>query len=114
VYYWLAEHPDFAHRYAIARACLIDDMADEIIEIADDKSRDVPDRALRCAKREWWLSKMHPRKYGAGGMASLVVEAPRTRDDAREIKPQRPVNLEQDPLYPAYLAWGRALADAKK
>jgi|SRR5215472_1011957 len=42
-----------------------------------------------------------------------VLEAPRTGDDATEVT-ERPVIIEQDPLYASYVAWGRGLAKAKK
>jgi len=42
-----------------------------------------------------------------------VLEAPRTGDDAKEVT-ERPVIIEQDPLYASYVAWGRGLAKAKK
>jgi hypothetical protein len=38
-----------------------------------------------------------------------ALEAPRTGDDAKDITPDRPTIIEQDPLYQSYLAWGRGL-----
>lgn len=66
---WLAEDPAFAARYAQAREALADHWADEIIEIADDQSRDelgtaaVQRDRLRVDTRKWIMAKIVPRKY---------------------------------------------------
>jgi hypothetical protein len=39
---WLARYPDFRDQYWIAKEWLMDAMMDEIMEIADDSSRDTP------------------------------------------------------------------------
>jgi hypothetical protein len=52
-----------------------------------------------------------------GGMAELLplLEAQRNGENAKHVTAAtRPVIIEQDPLYPSYQAWGRALAEAKK
>jgi hypothetical protein len=68
----------FAAPYARARDVALDRMADEIIELADDKSNDryelegkrVPDSAavnrsrLMVDARKWYLSKLAPKRYG--------------------------------------------------
>jgi hypothetical protein len=63
--------------YVLARQCQAEDLADEILEIADDSSRDykigadgkltwVVDRAhiARCRLRIATRKRMAPRKYG--------------------------------------------------
>jgi hypothetical protein len=66
---WLGEDPAFAARYAQAREALADHWADEIIEIADDQSRDelgttaVQRDRLRVDTRKWIMAKIVPRKY---------------------------------------------------
>lgn len=77
VYGWLAQkdHP-FSERYARAREIQAERMADELIDIADDESRDVSgelqmpnavavQRAkLRVDTRKWVAAKLLPKKYG--------------------------------------------------
>lgn len=82
----LGTHPDLAvFRGQYARACedRADAIADEILEIADDASRDYPEHEdrdgntvsafdaehvqrskLRVDARKWLLAKMAPKKYG--------------------------------------------------
>ena len=79
---WLKEDQEFAMQYA--RACDIrhEGLADEILDIADDSSRDtkiinkggedyeientewVNRSKLRVDSRKWLLSKLAPKKYG--------------------------------------------------
>jgi hypothetical protein len=85
VFRWLASNQEFRQLYALARQCQAEDLADEILKIADDSSRDykekigadgkvtwVVDRAhiarcrLRIATRKRILAWMAPRKYGSG------------------------------------------------
>lgn len=73
----------FSERYASARTKLLENMADELLEIADDGINDwmevetksgrlvkVPDQEhiqrsrLRVETRKWLLSKLRPDKYG--------------------------------------------------
>jgi hypothetical protein len=79
---WLALHEDFQTRYVHAHDCQLDCIADDIMEIADDSSKDyklierggqtfwivdleVIQRArLRTDARKWMLAKMAPKKYG--------------------------------------------------
>jgi hypothetical protein len=81
VFRWLASNQEF--RQLLARQCQAEDLADEILKIADDSSRDykkkigadgkitwVVDRAhiarcrLRIKTRKRILAWMAPRKYG--------------------------------------------------
>lgn len=79
VFKWLAQLDDFADQYARAREAQADTLADEILEIADDASRDtiatekngeqmnsewVTRSRLRVDARKWLASKMAPKKYG--------------------------------------------------
>lgn len=77
---WITEKPEFSARYAKAREDQQDYYAEEILEIANDESRDVPlengkggyssnmtavqrDR-LRVDSLKWIMSKVAPKKYG--------------------------------------------------
>jgi hypothetical protein len=77
---WALEDVDgFAARYASARQVGLDAMADQLLEIADDASKDykldshgnlVPDHEhiarcrLRIDTRKWYLAKLAPKCYG--------------------------------------------------
>jgi hypothetical protein len=79
---WLAENEAFRAQYAHAREAQADFLAEEIIEIADDSSRDtiaiekngqtieIEDKEwtsrakLRVDARKWIASKLKPKKYG--------------------------------------------------
>ena len=118
---WLRSYPEFGKRYALARACALDDVCDEILETIKDESKELG-RAKAICEESWkHLAVVWPSKYGehgAGGMAELLplLEAPRTGDDAKDITPgsQPPVIIEQDPLYQSYVAWGRAKTRRKE
>ena len=72
---WLTRDPDFFERYTRARMIGLDDMADELLEIADRAaggeegsaaraSADVQQAKLRIDTRKWLLSKLAPQRYG--------------------------------------------------
>lgn len=80
---WLRQHDEFRNQYARAREDQADAFADEILEIADDGSRDYTTRQdandddfpvvdhdhiqrskLRVETRKWLMGKMAPKKYG--------------------------------------------------
>jgi hypothetical protein len=77
---WIADdkHKQFREQYAHAREAGLEQMADEILEIADETSHDTlvtehGERAnsewiqrskLRVDARKWILSKQLPKKYG--------------------------------------------------
>lgn len=84
VYLWLTQHQDFLDIYTRAREDQADTLADEIIDIADDATRDtktVYDKdgqeigeacdhewinrsRLRVEARKWVAAKLKPKKYG--------------------------------------------------
>lgn len=84
VYDWLdADTHGFPDQYARARARQADTFLDEIIEIADDNTRDVQEFEIvpgvkstsvdyeviarskqRIDSRKWFMSKVAPKKYG--------------------------------------------------
>lgn len=75
---WLLAHPEFREQYEQAREAQADFLADEMLQIADDSSRDYIDTEtgkklnaeyvqrsrLRVDTRKWLLSKLFPKKYG--------------------------------------------------
>jgi len=81
VWDWLASDREFSQQYARAKMFCADCLADEIIEIADDSSRDtyidskgqqvtnhkaIAQAKLRIDARKWYASKLAPKKYGKG------------------------------------------------
>lgn len=79
VFRWLAQIDSFRDQYARAREAQADVLADEILEIADDTTRDtiatekngvqpnsewITRSRLRVDARKWLASKMAPKKYG--------------------------------------------------
>jgi hypothetical protein len=77
---WVVQDVDgFAARYARARDMGLDTLADEVLEIADDDTRDgyldadgsrkqnnaaIHRDRLRVDTRKWYLSKLAPKRYG--------------------------------------------------
>lgn len=75
---WLAEDTALVDRYARAREAQADYLADELMDISDDKSGDyvlrdgqtivdseaIARSRLRVDTRKWIASKLKPKKYG--------------------------------------------------
>ncbi len=63
---WLADEreAEFRAQYAHARAMGDDAMAEDIQDIADDRTLDHNDRKVRIDARKWLLGKRQPKKYG--------------------------------------------------
>ena len=64
VYRWMMANAEFRHQYACAREDQADTMADEIIDIADEKLEDANSRRVRIDARKWVAAKLKPKKYG--------------------------------------------------
>lgn len=79
VFKWLAAHKLFDEQYARAREMQAETLADEIVDIADESSRDtyidddgnertdqdvIARSRLRVDARKWVASKLLPKKYG--------------------------------------------------
>lgn len=76
---WLGANEEFREQYAQARDAQADTLADEIVDIADDKSFDtvtdengnerpntewITRSRLRVDARKWVAAKLKPKKYG--------------------------------------------------
>ena len=87
---WLAaNHPEFLDQYARAREIQAEMYADDIIDIADEKTNDtlvtdfgeMPNKEwimrsqLRVDARKWVASKLIPKKYGNHKAIELTHEA---------------------------------------
>jgi hypothetical protein len=53
VFRWLARNQEFRRSYALARQCQAEDLADEILKIADDSSRDYKKKIGADGKVTW-------------------------------------------------------------
>lgn len=98
VFRWIAQIKEFKDQYEAAMAQRSEAMFEEILEIADDTSRDTIDTdtgekanaewisrsRLRVDARKWMLSKMVPKKYGEkitqelGGIDGAPIETSHT------------------------------------
>jgi hypothetical protein len=84
IYRWLARHPDFCDTYARAREEQADTLADQIVQIADERpevnpiidsktgelirielsSSYIAWQKNRIEARKWTAMKLRPKKYG--------------------------------------------------
>lgn len=76
VFRWMIAHSEFRDNYARAKEIQAELMAEELLEIADDKSDDVSGELklpnsvavqrskLQVDTRKWIASKLLPKKYG--------------------------------------------------
>ena len=78
---WARENREgFYPQYARAMETRMEGLADEILEIADDKSGDPARDRLRLDSRKWIMSKVAPKRWGDRTIhmgdpdAPLVVE----------------------------------------
>ena len=76
---WVANNPDFCHKYTLAREAQADYYFEEMLEIADDPKSDsyidekgnqridhenINRSRLRVDTRKWVIARMMPKKYG--------------------------------------------------
>lgn len=76
IFKWLRDHQEFSQQYARAKETVLENYADELVEISDDESKDksgelempnsvaVQRAKLRVDTRKWLLSKLAAKKYG--------------------------------------------------
>jgi predicted transcriptional regulator len=91
VFRWLANNQEFRQLYALARQCQAEDLADEILKIADDSSRDYADsiqRKLSDATRGNLLTLREvadeevPANNVRGSLSGLCVEQARASQES--------------------------------
>ena len=61
---WLGQNEEFQQQYAHARDAQADTLADEILDIVDDKQADPQRARLQMDARKWLSGKMAPKRYG--------------------------------------------------
>ena len=107
---WLLNKPQFSAQYARAREEQADLLADECIDIADDKSQDILDikeggdtrmitnsAAVQRAKlqvdaRKWKASQMAPKKWGQQNIKTELTGA-----DGKDLIVNLNLNLKKVP-----------------
>lgn len=104
VYNWLNNNKEFLEKYARAKDCQADFLAEEIIEIADDNSNDIiisvnsegeqiekenhefiSRSRVRIDARKWVASKLKPKKYGEKLDVGLNIDV--DKDAVRKLFP---------------------------
>lgn len=118
IFRWLSAHESFQEQYARAKQAQAENLAEEILDIADDASNDwmrrnadedagwvengeaIQRSRLRVDSRKWLLSKLLPKKYGDkvtqeltganGGALSIVHRIERTIVDPNPSDPDSP------------------------
>ena len=69
---WALDNPIFSAQYARAREIGWTDIAEDLLDIADDKAGDPSRDRLRVDTRKWLLSKMLPKVYGDKNTTELT------------------------------------------
>jgi hypothetical protein len=78
---WLVEHPDFADRHAHAKEAQAEALAEDLLDIADDKTIDAPDKRIRVETRKWIAAKLKPRKYGDRAAVEITTSLETLTDE---------------------------------
>jgi alkylated DNA nucleotide flippase Atl1 len=60
----VANHQGFHAQYTRAREAQMDALAEDLIEIADEKDADTQRARLRVDTRKWLMSKIAPKRFG--------------------------------------------------
>jgi hypothetical protein len=68
---WVRDNAEFRQQYADACDARAEYLACEIVDIADNKGKNVARDRLRVEARKWMLPRLAPKKYGD----KLAVEA---------------------------------------
>lgn len=89
IYEWRHKHPEFAHKYAQAKMQQAEIMAEQILDIADDCTKDirydkdgnetcntefVARSRLRVDTRKWLASKLAPKIYGDKSVVETTIK----------------------------------------
>ncbi len=74
IYRWRFEKEEFNDIYTRARQCLVEQWADEVVAISDDKDGDPTRDRLRVDTRKWIACKVAPKLYG--DKQTVTHEAP--------------------------------------
>ncbi len=61
---WVAKHSSFSDKFAQAKRQQLENMAEDIVDLADRDDLDPNDKRLRVDTRKWLLTKLMHRTYG--------------------------------------------------
>lgn len=64
VFLWLRSYPEFVAQYGRAKEESAEALAEEMLDIADDRGEDPQSRRVRIDTRKWLAAKLKPKKYG--------------------------------------------------
>ena len=74
-FYWLQENPEFRAAYEDSRHLRASFMAEQTIEIADDKTLDPDLRRAMVSARQWLTGKLAPKTFGDRKIVDQTVNA---------------------------------------
>lgn len=93
VFYWIQHNKEFSEQYAKAKESMLECLASEIVEIADDSRNDFYEKALkngevavvgdnelvnrsrlRVDTRKWVCERLAPKKYGPKSDLNIAAE----------------------------------------
>ena len=64
IFNWINTKPEFLQQYERAKEQGCEAMAEEMIDIAEDETKEVQRSRLMVDTRKWYLSKIKAKKYG--------------------------------------------------
>ena len=127
---WVVKHEAFRGAYAVARVQLTEIWAEEMIEFADDASRDyttdkhgnrvfnsenVHRARLRIDARKWQMARLNPRLWGDRQQVDLKTDCSHMTEAARLQKVHELIGLVEDikrgPEMPPSLEYRREEAE---
>lgn len=85
VYNWLATYKPFLNKYTHAREEQAEKFAQEIVDIADDKTGDVQRDRLRVEARKWVASKLKGSLYGDKQSIDHTTKGEAIQKDVRSM-----------------------------
>lgn len=86
VFNWINSKPDFLDRYDNAKIMGCEAMAEELMEIAEDDSRETQRSRLMIDTRKWYLSKIKAKKYGERLDTTVTHQFANLDDDELEAR----------------------------
>jgi hypothetical protein len=131
---WIAENEEFRRAYALAKEGLVEDILEEINEIADDATNDygleegadgtpvvrekketIARATLRVATKFKLIGKMAPHKYGDAppALAPPPPAEPKRDGSGAKVIDGELIPIEQHPLYDSIDAWRKVAKEEK-
>jgi len=86
VFRWLGAQQSFSEQYARARLTQADVLAEEILDIVDDRKDDPNSRRVRMDARKWYAGKLRPKRYGEASQVDVNLGGQRENPVELELK----------------------------